>query len=578
MSLLQEGFPPLQFPESETPGDTVVETAVQATGALGIGMIGMLSVMPDLDFQQGGQAPGGSVGPGSPGGGGLPTNTAISTLSLSLALVPLGLLAVAVFPPFAKYVILDIFLFVRCYCNKSNLVIVLFCPWKRAKGTRCQNPVLFSALTGFCCACSFVLFSFLTEFYSHLYSFHYIFRPRTFPAVGVIFSEPRDVTGTIRKREVRRLFHKVKRATPENFWIGSTRLELPTYGEIKYALENTESRKTDILTKVWNDLNRFQRWIERNMYGRLSGPMKKIVKKIGRIESRIHKSLLCLKPRLKRTFGKLVYPEGQTVKAIKENTNDFIDFDKHEDAEHEHVSFIEDCFIDINRRKFGWRVKIRLKEDEPCDLNIKNPELSTCILSSNQDTGLLNNNNLNHYAQNRQTGEGFRSAAPPDCRYQYICDDGTNQAENNQEEDNLGFEQENSPQATQVQGNPVLENPFQPDTSLEQTKDLLADTLQANPVQVYPTQGNVQQEYEVPTNSYDSTLISNVVNEWYRSFQENPEQEIPAQDNPEPLNPIPSSEVENQKRNLGSEEVFSAPDSFDPYKYYPYSTMQRPLE
>ena len=106
MSFLQEGFPPLQFPELEATGDTVVETAVQAAGALGVGIIGMLSVMPDLDFQQFGEAPGGSVGPGSPGGGGLPTNTAISTLSLSLALVPLGLLAVAVFPPFATYVIL----------------------------------------------------------------------------------------------------------------------------------------------------------------------------------------------------------------------------------------------------------------------------------------------------------------------------------------------------------------------------------------------------------------------------------------------------------------------------------------
>ena len=106
MSLLQVDFPSQQFPESEIPGDTVVETVVQATGALGIGMIGMLSAMPDLDFQRGGQAPGGSVGPGSPGGGGLPTNAAISTLSLSLALVPLGLIAVAVFPPFATYVIL----------------------------------------------------------------------------------------------------------------------------------------------------------------------------------------------------------------------------------------------------------------------------------------------------------------------------------------------------------------------------------------------------------------------------------------------------------------------------------------
>ena len=372
---------------------------------------------------------------------------------------------------------------------------------------------------------------------------------------------------------MKRLFHKVKRQTPGKYWIGGTTLELPTYSEIKYALENTESRKTDVLTKVWNHLNRFQTWIGRNMYGRLSHPMKKIVKKIGIIESRIHNSLVCLKPRLKRKFGKLGYPAGQTVKAIKENANDFIGFDKHEDAEHEHVSFIEDCFIDMNRPKFGWRVKIRLREDEPCDLNIKNPELSTCILSSNQNPGLLNNNNLNHYAQSRQTGEGFRSAVPPDCRYQYICDGGTNQAEDNQEEDNLGFELENSPQATQVQENPVPENSFQPDTSLEQTKDLLADTLQANPVQVYPTQGYVQQEYEAPTNSYDSTLY-----QWYRSFQENPEQENPAKDNREEQNPIPSSEVENQKGNLGSKGVFSAQDAFDPYKYYPYSTMQRPLE
>ena len=38
---------------------------------------------------------------GTAGGGGLPTNTLIQTLALSLALVPLGLSAVAVFPPFA---------------------------------------------------------------------------------------------------------------------------------------------------------------------------------------------------------------------------------------------------------------------------------------------------------------------------------------------------------------------------------------------------------------------------------------------------------------------------------------------
>ena len=78
----------------------------QAVATMGIGMFGMAMSLPDLGFQSSGAAPtpGGSLSVGTTGGGGLPTNTAISSLSLSLALVPLGLLAVAVFPPFARFV------------------------------------------------------------------------------------------------------------------------------------------------------------------------------------------------------------------------------------------------------------------------------------------------------------------------------------------------------------------------------------------------------------------------------------------------------------------------------------------
>ena len=89
----------------------------QAFGTMGIGMLGMAMSLPNLGFQTSGTVPGGSVGAnggvgasgvdggiGALGGGGLPTNTAIQTLALSLALVPLGLLAVAVFPPFARFV------------------------------------------------------------------------------------------------------------------------------------------------------------------------------------------------------------------------------------------------------------------------------------------------------------------------------------------------------------------------------------------------------------------------------------------------------------------------------------------
>ena len=63
----------------------------------------MMYMMPELTFQEAG-APAGSVNAGTIGGGGLPTDTSIATLGLSLALVPTGLSAVAVFPPFETYV------------------------------------------------------------------------------------------------------------------------------------------------------------------------------------------------------------------------------------------------------------------------------------------------------------------------------------------------------------------------------------------------------------------------------------------------------------------------------------------
>jgi hypothetical protein len=63
----------------------------------GMGM--MVAMMSDLNFQQSGQAPGSSAQPGTAGGGGTPTDGGIATLSASLALVPAGAIAVAVFPP-----------------------------------------------------------------------------------------------------------------------------------------------------------------------------------------------------------------------------------------------------------------------------------------------------------------------------------------------------------------------------------------------------------------------------------------------------------------------------------------------
>ena len=102
--ILQEPAFNLSFTASPTiTASPAIQAATQVGVAFGASMIGMVMMMPDLNFQES-VNPGGSVSAGTPGGGGLPTDASIPTLSLSLALVPIGLSAVAVFPPFARCV------------------------------------------------------------------------------------------------------------------------------------------------------------------------------------------------------------------------------------------------------------------------------------------------------------------------------------------------------------------------------------------------------------------------------------------------------------------------------------------
>ena len=63
-------------------------------------------------------------------------------------------------------------------------------------------------------------------------------------------------------------------------------------------------------------------------------------------------------------------------------------------------------------------MKVELMEREACDPSFENPSLPPCILNSNPDGAA----DAYYHAQRRQTGEEFRSAAPPDCRIEYVCD------------------------------------------------------------------------------------------------------------------------------------------------------------
>ena len=238
-------------------------------------------------------------------------------------------------------------------------------------------------------------------------------------------------TVAINKRNIQRLYRTINKQNHR-----TQRAALPTYSEIRLAIKHTKSSIRTVLTKAWNHLQRFRVWVAKKMYQKLPKSLKRLVKKIGKIESMLHKKMICLKPRLKRRYGRLVYPEGLTVKALIDQKKNFFKDIKSGSPEDDHVEYVEDCFADMERPKFGWRVKVTVMQDEPCDLNPENPELNTCTLplkiNNETDSGLNSNN-----AQRRQTGEQFRSSAPLDCRLRYVCD------ENNQVDANILNNNEN---------------------------------------------------------------------------------------------------------------------------------------
>ena len=78
---------------------------------------------------------------------------------------------------------------------------------------------------------------------------------------------------------------------------------------------------------------------------------------MGRIEASLHKKMVCLEPRLRRRYGRLVYPEGLTSTALKEKKNnflkDFVEYVNNGNAEDEEVEYIEDCFDDMERPRYS---------------------------------------------------------------------------------------------------------------------------------------------------------------------------------------------------------------------------------
>ena len=137
----------------------------------------------------------------------------------------------------------------------------------------------------------------------------------------------RQFTG-LKKRNVRQLYRAIDRKIDAKSWILDSKLGLPDYVETNYALKKSESKEVSVLTKVLNSLSRFRVWIAKKMFQKLPRPLKRVVKKIGRVEAKVYKKLVCLTPKLKRRFGNLFYPNGQRVpKELKKKRSICPDFE-----------------------------------------------------------------------------------------------------------------------------------------------------------------------------------------------------------------------------------------------------------
>ena len=79
--------------------DSIIPDERAAAAAVGTVAAAILLMMPPPNAIAPGSAPPNAPQPGTPGGGGLPTNVA-NNPCFALSLVPAGLTAVAVFPPF----------------------------------------------------------------------------------------------------------------------------------------------------------------------------------------------------------------------------------------------------------------------------------------------------------------------------------------------------------------------------------------------------------------------------------------------------------------------------------------------
>jgi hypothetical protein len=166
---------------------------------------------------------------------------------------------------------------------------------------------------------------------------------------------------------------------------------------------------------------RKKRWINRMFKARQGhysdgrpSMMSRIARSLDRAVKTFQNRVRCLGPRLTRRFGRRVYNHALEQMGYY---NQYDSFQRRSSGYYDYydpeVNSLDDCFDDVSEPLYGFRVQVMLKEDEPCVLN------ETCLTSDGQlptNVTLSSQEDDSSSFHSRQTGEEFSSDAPPDCR------------------------------------------------------------------------------------------------------------------------------------------------------------------
>jgi len=243
--------------------------------------------------------------------------------------------------------------------------------------------------------------------------FNFVFASaRTLTAEAVIFSEIQEIKNLTDSSTFGRELKKKK-----------TRPKYPKKGK----------RSARLGFPTWPTVSRFKNRFfpsDRKSHGRKKPKPSRKKKKRQSLKSKLKsliKNFQCLRTSLTaKSNPKIIEKLSKATQRPKKysygSDSDTEDFDENEDEDDDNeINSIDDCVEGVEEPLYGFRVKVKVIEDQPCILGKTcTGTLETYKKQEEVSSDVVATHSLNYPGfSERQTGENFASDAAPDCRIKF---------------------------------------------------------------------------------------------------------------------------------------------------------------